>query len=93
MHLYGLRTCAKGTFKIVTLLQMRSSEIDLRSSYERTFMKKDKTKGKYNYRNKGLNSVACIKSWCDKHSVYTSIFLEVFFFLKEFAICLPNKQQ
>ena len=39
-----LRTCGKGTFKIFPLLQMRSSEIDLRRSYERNFMKKYKTK-------------------------------------------------
>ena len=39
-----LRTCGKGTFKIFPLLQMRSSEIDLRRSYERIFMKKYKTK-------------------------------------------------
>ena len=39
-----LRTCGKGTFKVVPLLQMRSSEIDLCSSYERDFMKKHKTK-------------------------------------------------
>ena len=39
-----LRTCGKGTFKIFPLLQMRSSEIDLRKSYERNFMKKYKTK-------------------------------------------------
>ena len=38
------RTCGKGTFKIFPLLQMRSSEIDLRRSYERNFMKKCKTK-------------------------------------------------
>ena len=38
------RTCSKGTFKIFPLLQMRSSEIDLRRSYERNFMKKYKTK-------------------------------------------------
>ena len=35
-----LRTCGKGTFKIFPLLQMRSSKIDLRRSYERNFMKK-----------------------------------------------------
>ena len=40
----GRRTCGKGTFKIFPLLQMRSSEIDLRKSYERNFMKKYKTK-------------------------------------------------
>ena len=34
-----LRTCGKGTFKIFPLLQMRSSEIDLRRSYDRNFMK------------------------------------------------------
>ena len=39
-----LGTCGKGTFKIFSLLQMRSSEIDLRRSYERNFMKKYKTK-------------------------------------------------
>ena len=39
-----LRTCGEGTFKIFPLLQMRSSEIDLRRSYERNFMKKYKTK-------------------------------------------------
>ena len=39
-----LRTCGKGTFKIFPSLQMRSSEIDLRRSYERNFMKKYKTK-------------------------------------------------
>ena len=39
-----LRTCGKGTFKIFPLLRMRSSEIDLRKSYERNFMKKYKTK-------------------------------------------------
>ena len=39
-----LRMCGKGTFKIFPLLQMRSSEIDLRRSYERNFMKKYKTK-------------------------------------------------
>ena len=39
-----LRTFGKGTFKIFPLLQMRSSEIDLRRSYERNFMKKYKTK-------------------------------------------------
>ena len=39
-----LRTCGKGTFKIFRLLQMRSSEIDLRRSYENNFMKKYKTK-------------------------------------------------
>ena len=32
-----LRTCSKGTFKIFPLLQMRSSEIDLRRSYERNY--------------------------------------------------------
>ena len=39
-----LRTCGKGTFKIFLLLQMRSSEIDLRKSYERNLKKKYKTK-------------------------------------------------
>ena len=39
-----LRTCGKGIFKIFPLLQMRSSEFDLRRSYERNFMKKYKTK-------------------------------------------------
>ena len=39
-----LRTCGKGTFKIFSLLQMRSSEIDLRKSYERNLIKKYKTK-------------------------------------------------
>ena len=39
-----LRTCGKGTFKIFPLLQMRSSEIDLRKSYEGNFMEKYKTK-------------------------------------------------
>ena len=39
-----LRTCGEGTFKIFPLLQMRSSEIDLRRSYERNFMKKYKAK-------------------------------------------------
>ena len=39
-----LRTCGKGTFKIFPLLQMRSSEIDLRRSYERNFMKKIQNK-------------------------------------------------
>ena len=39
-----LRTCGKGTSKIFPLLQMRRSEIDLRRSYERNFMKKYKTK-------------------------------------------------
>ena len=39
-----LRTCGEGTFKIFPLLQMRSSEIDLRRSYERNFMKKYETK-------------------------------------------------
>ena len=39
-----LRTCGKGTFKIFPLFQMRSSEIDLRRSCERNFMKKYKTK-------------------------------------------------
>ena len=39
-----LRMCGKGTFKIFPLLQMRSSDIDLRRSYERNFMKKYKTK-------------------------------------------------
>ena len=39
-----LRTCGKGTCKIFPLLQMQSSEIDLRRSYERNFMKKYKTK-------------------------------------------------
>ena len=37
-----LRTCGKGTFKIFSLLQMRSSESDLLKSYERNFMKKHK---------------------------------------------------
>ena len=35
-----LRTCGGGTFKIFALLQMRISEINLRRSYERSFMKK-----------------------------------------------------
>ena len=39
-----LRTCGKGTVKIFPLLQLRSSEIDLRRSYERNFMKKYKAK-------------------------------------------------
>ena len=39
-----LRTCGKGTFEIFPLLQMRSSEIDLRRSYEINFMKKYKAK-------------------------------------------------
>ena len=39
-----LRTCGKGTFQIFPLLQIWSSEIDLRRSYERNFMKKYKTK-------------------------------------------------
>ena len=39
-----LRTYGKGTFKIFPLLQMWSSEIDLRRRYERNFMKKYKTK-------------------------------------------------
>ena len=39
-----LRTCGKGTFKIFPLLQIWSSEIDLRASYEKNFMKKYKTK-------------------------------------------------
>ena len=39
-----LRTCGEGTFKIFPLLQMRSSEIDLRRSYERNVLKKYKTK-------------------------------------------------
>ena len=39
-----LKTCGKGTFKVFPLLQMRSSEIDLRRSYERNFMKEYKTK-------------------------------------------------
>ena len=39
-----LRTCGKSTFKIFPLLQMRSSEIELRRSDERNFMKKYKTK-------------------------------------------------
>ena len=39
-----LRTCGKGTFKIFPLLQIRSSKIDLRRSYEINFMKKYKTK-------------------------------------------------
>ena len=38
-----LGRCGKGTFKIFPLLQKRSSEIDLRKSYERSFMKKYKT--------------------------------------------------
>ena len=42
-----LRTCGKGTFKIFPLLQMQSSEIDLRRSYERNFMKKYKKKLTY----------------------------------------------
>ena len=37
-----LKTCGKGAFKIFPLLQMQSSEIDLRSSYERNVMKKYK---------------------------------------------------
>ena len=32
-----LETCGKGTFEIFPLLQMRSSEIDLRRSYERNY--------------------------------------------------------
>ena len=36
--------CGKGTCKIFPLLQMRSSDIDLRKSYERNFMQKYKTK-------------------------------------------------
>ena len=36
--------CGKGTFKIFSLRQMRSFEIDLRWSYERSFLKKYKTK-------------------------------------------------
>ena len=39
-----LRTRGKVSFKIFPLLQMRSSEIDLRKSYERNFMKKYKAK-------------------------------------------------
>ena len=39
-----LRKCGKSTFKIFSLLQMWSSEIDLCSSYERNFMKKYRTK-------------------------------------------------
>ena len=39
-----LRTCGKGTFKMFPLLQMRSSQIDLRGSYEKNFFKKYKTK-------------------------------------------------
>ena len=39
-----LRTSGKGTFEIFPLLQMQSSEIDLRRGYERNFMKKCKTK-------------------------------------------------
>ena len=37
-----LRTCGKGNFKIFPLLQMRSSGIHLRRSYERNFMKNTK---------------------------------------------------
>ena len=37
-----LKTCGKGAFKIFPLLQIQSSEIDLRSSYERNVMKKYK---------------------------------------------------
>ena len=39
-----LRTCGKGIFKIFLLLQIWSSEIDLRASYEKHFMKRYKTK-------------------------------------------------
>ena len=39
-----LRTCGKDTFKIFPLLQMRSSEIDLRRSSKSNFMKKYKRK-------------------------------------------------
>ena len=39
-----LRTCGEGTFKIFPLLHMRSPEIYLLRSYERSFMKKYKTK-------------------------------------------------
>ena len=39
-----LRTCGKDTFKIFPLLQRQSSDIDLRRSYERNFMKKYKEK-------------------------------------------------
>ena len=53
-----LKTCGKGTFKIVPLLQMRSSEIDLRSSYEKSFMKKHKTK----LNNLKHESKACTRS-------------------------------
>ena len=38
------RTCGKDTFKILPLLQMQISEIDLCRSYERNFMKKYKTR-------------------------------------------------
>ena len=40
----NLRTCGKGKFKIFPLLQLRSSEIYLRRSNERNFMKKYKAK-------------------------------------------------
>ena len=39
-----LKTCGNGTFKIFPLLQMRSSEINLRRRYKRNFMKKYQTK-------------------------------------------------
>ena len=39
--------CGKGTLKVFLLLQMRSSEIDLRRNYERIFMKKYLTKLNY----------------------------------------------
>ena len=53
-----LRTCGKGTFKIFPLLQMQSSEIDLRRSYKRNFMKKYKTK----LNNLQHESKACTRS-------------------------------
>ena len=39
-----LRTCGEGTFKIFPLILMQSSEINLRGSYERNFMKKKQDK-------------------------------------------------
>ena len=39
-----LRTCGEGIFKTFPLIQMRSSEVDLRRSYKRNFMKKYKRK-------------------------------------------------
>ena len=53
-----LRLCGKGTFKIFPLLQMRSSEIDLRRSYKRNFKKKYKTK----LNNLYYESQACTRS-------------------------------